>query len=72
MGAGFDDFLVLYIALAVGLGLLVVYDVVDDNICLDVADMVGMELANKQAVAVVVGYILFVVYSYSWPKAAPI
>jgi hypothetical protein len=47
VGAGFRNSLVLYVALAVGLSLLVVYNVVDDNIYLNVADIVDIELVNK-------------------------
>jgi hypothetical protein len=44
---------VLYCVLAVKLGLLVVYNVVD-NICLEVVDTMDTELVKKYAVAVVV------------------
>jgi hypothetical protein len=50
----------------------VVYDVVEDNICLDEVDMVDMELVNRWAVAVVAAYILPVVYSCLWPNVVPV
>ena len=49
-----------------------VYNVVEDNICLNEVDMVDMELVNRWAVAVVAAYILPVVYSCLWLNVVPI